>query len=171
MWGIHGGRTGDANNLFLKQNCIALGWHKVGDLSKLAANREAFKAAVAEKFPEKKAGAIPVNAGQLFRFVHEAKTGDIVIYPSKADRHIHIGRIDGSYVYSPTGEPTYPHRRKVEWLTDLPRTKFSQGALHEIGSAMSFFAVKTYADEFRIIIEGKAAPTPVAKDESVAAIA
>jgi restriction system protein len=83
MWGIHGGRTGDANTLFLKQDCIALGWHNVGDLSKLAANRETFKAVVAETFPEKKAGAIPVSAGQVFRFVHEARIGDLVIYPSK----------------------------------------------------------------------------------------
>jgi restriction system protein len=171
MWGIHGGRTGDANTLFLKQDCIALGWHKVGDLSKLAANRETFKAVVAETFPEKKAGAIPVSAGQLFRFVHEARIGDLVIYPSKADRHVHIGRIDGNYVYSSTGEATYPHRRKVQWLSELPRTRFSQGALHEIGAAMSFFAVKTYADEFRAAIEGKSVATPVADDESVAAVA
>src|SRR5262249_17735939 len=86
MWGIHGGRTGDANSLFLQQNCIALGWHAVGDLSKLAATREAFKAELASKYPEKKAGAIPVDAGQLFRFVYEAKNGDIIIYPSRMDR-------------------------------------------------------------------------------------
>jgi restriction system protein len=36
---------------------------------------------------------------------------------------------------------------------------------------MSFFAIKTYADEFRSVIEGKTIPTPVAEDESVAAIA
>jgi restriction system protein len=171
MWGIHGGRTGDANTLFLTENCIALGWHKIGDLSKLGANREAFKAELATKFPEKKAGSIPVNAGQLFRFVYDAKIGDIVIYPSKADRHIHIGRIKGDYVYAPKGEATYPHRRAVEWLKEFPRTHFSQGALHEVGSALSFFAVKTYADEFRVAIEGKIQPTSVAEDISVAAVA
>jgi restriction system protein len=171
MWGIHGGRTGDANNLFLQQNCIALGWHAVGNLSKLAATRDAFKSELASKYPEKKAGAIPVDAGQLFRFVYEAKNGDIIIYPSKADRHIHVGRIVGNYTYSSQGEITYPHRRQVVWLKDLPRTQFSQGALHEIGSAMSFFAVKTYADEFTAVIEGKTAPTPVAEDKSVAVVA
>jgi restriction system protein len=81
--GIRGGRTGDADALFLRDNCIALGWHELGDLSKLAANREAFKAELASKFPEKNAGAIPVGAGQLFRFVHEAMISDIVIYPPK----------------------------------------------------------------------------------------
>ena len=171
MWGIHGGRTGDADKLFLTDSCIALGWHKVGDLSKLAASREAFKAVIADKYPEKKAGAVPVDAGQLFRFVYEAKIGDIAIYPSKADRLIHIGHISGNYSFNSKGEVTYPHRRHVEWLKDVPRTQFSQGALHEVGSAMSFFAVKTYADEFRAAIEGKTAPTPVAEDDSVAAVA
>ncbi len=169
MWGIHGGRTGDANTLFLKQNCIALGWHKLGNLAKLPANREAFKAEVAAKFPEKKAGAIPVDAGQLFRFVHEAKIGDLVAYPSKADRHIHIGRIKSEYEYSPKDEESYPHRRRVEWLKDVPRTKFSQGALHEIGAAMSFFAVKS--EEFRAAIEGKALSSSIAEDETVVAVA
>jgi restriction system protein len=167
MWGIHGGRTGDADNLFLTASCIALGWHKIADLSRLSPNREAFKAEVSEKFPEKKAGAIPVDAGQLFRFVHEAKVGDIVIYPSKADRQVHIGRVISNYEYSTQGEKAYPHRRKVEWLKAYPRTQFSQGALHEIGAAMSFFAVKTYSDEFRAAIEGRALPTPIAEDESV----
>jgi restriction system protein len=144
---------------------------EASSLSKLAANRDAFKAEVADKFPDKKAGAIPVDAGQLFRFVYEAKVADIVIYPAKADRHIHIGRITGNYSYNAKGEVTYPHRRRVEWLKNLPRTQFSQGALHEVGSAMSFFAVKTYAEEFRAVIEGKMQPPPVAEDATVAVVA
>lgn len=170
-WGIHGGRTGDADTLFLKENRIALGWHRVGDLSQLVPTRDAFKAELASKFPEKKAGAIPVDAGQLFRFVHEAKVGDVVVYPSKVDRHIHIGRISGNYSYEAKGEINYPHRRAIQWLRDLPRTHFSQGALYEVGSAMSFFAVKTYSDEFRSAVEGSSTPTPVADDESVALVA
>ena len=39
IWGIH---TKD-DNLFLKDNLIAIGWHEMGDLSKIAANRDAFK--------------------------------------------------------------------------------------------------------------------------------
>jgi restriction system protein len=65
-------------------------------------------------------------------------------------------------------EATVPKR----WLCAVPRTQFSQGALYEIGSAISLFLVKNYADEFRAVVEGKAAPvTPVAQDESVAAVA
>jgi restriction system protein len=60
----------------------------------------------------------------------------------------------------------------VKWLKSIPRTRFSQGALYEIGSAMSFFLVKNFADEFRAAIEGKTVPTAIiAQDDSVAAVA
>jgi restriction system protein len=172
IWGIHGGKTGDADSLFLKKNCVAIGWVKMGDLTQIKPDREAFKARVGEVYPDKKPGAIPNNAGQLFRFVHEMKKGDLVAYPSKRDRQVHLGRVEGDYRYDPTTEPGYPHVRAVKWLRAVPRTHFSQGALYEIGSAMSFFLLKNYADEFRAAVEGKAIPAPpVGQDESVAAVA
>lgn len=81
MWGIHGGQTGDADALFLKQNMIALGWDHMGSLASLPPDREAFKAAMAKVYPDDKPGAIRNNAGQLFRFVHEMQNDDFVIYP------------------------------------------------------------------------------------------
>ncbi len=172
LWGIHAGKTGDADTLFLKRNRIAIGWVKMGDLGALKADREAFKSRVAEVYPEKKPGAIPNNAGQLFRFVHEMKSGDIAIYPSKRDRQVHLGRVEGNYTYDPRIEPGYPNLRAINWLRSVPRTQFSQGALYEIGSALSLFLVRNYADEFRAALEGKATPpTPVGQDESVAAVA
>ena len=171
IWGIHAGKTGDADSLFLKRNCVALGWTKMTDLSVLAPNRDAFKSRVAEMYPDKP-GAVPVNAGQLFRFVHEMKKGDFVAYPSKRDRHIHLGRVEGDYHYDPNTEPGYPHVRAVKWRRDVPRTAFSQGALYEIGSAMSFFLLKNYVEEFRAALETQ--PTtvlPIAQDDTVAAVA
>jgi restriction system protein len=171
LWGIHAGKTGDAESLFLKGNCVALGWSKMGDLSSLRPDREAFKARVAEAYPHFKAGAIPNSAGQLFRFVHEMKRGDIVLYPSKRDRQVHFGRVEGPYKYDPDKEPGYPNLRPVIWLRALPRTHFTQGALYEIGSALSFFQVKTYAEEFLAALEGKSAPPPVHEDASAAEVA
>src|SRR5215470_5196095 len=79
MWGIHAGDLGQADGLF-KKNFVALGWEEISDLSKLTADREAFKKIVAETYPDAKPGVIPNYAGQLFRFVHEMKIGDFVIY-------------------------------------------------------------------------------------------
>ena len=171
MWGIHAGRTGDAHTLFLEKNHIAVGWPQMGDLGKIGADREAFKAKVSECFPESKPSAIPNNAGQLFRFVYEIKEGDYVIYPSKHDRQIHIGKVTGAYKFDPSLERAYPNVRPVKWLRSLPRTHFKQGALYEIGSAMSLFQVKNYTEEFLAAIEGKVAPQPVTADETVALVA
>jgi restriction system protein len=52
-----------------------VGWTKMGSLSALKPSRDAFKARVAEVYPDAKPGAIPNNAGQLFRFVHEMQLG------------------------------------------------------------------------------------------------
>jgi restriction system protein len=171
VWGIHGGRTGDADTLFRKKNYIALGWSRVGNLAQIPATRDAFKETLVRHYPDKKPGAVPVEAGQLFRFVHEMQNGDLVVYPSSVDRQIHIGEVSGAYVYHPDEELGYPHRRPVKWLRSVPRTQFTQGALYETGSAMSFFQIRNYADEFLAALEGKMPlPQPATEDETVALV-
>lgn len=166
VWGIHAGRTGDAETFFLKKNRIGIGWAKVGDVSALPATRDAFKGAVETAYPDKKPGAIPNNAGQIYRFVHEMKPGDLVAYPSKLDRRVYVGRIEGQYKHDPQTEPGYPHTRAVKWLKSVAREQLTQGALFELGSAMSFFLLKNFADEFRAAAEGKASAPPVQDDET-----
>ncbi len=148
LWGIHAGKTGDAHTIFYSQNVVALGWTAMDDLSKLLPNREAFKETFAVKHPEAKKGAIPVNAGQMYRFVYEMKIGDLVAYPSKTDHMIHIANIIGDYFYDSDYRRSYPHQRKVNWICKVPRSFFSQEALYEIGSAMSLFQIKTHTSEF-----------------------
>lgn len=171
IWGIHGGKTGDADNIFLKKNQIALGWDKLGDLGELKPTRDDFKKALQEGYPDRKPGYYPMATGQLFRFVHEMKDGDLIIYPSKRDKRVHIGEIIGPYQYLVKSADTYPHRRAVKWLKDFPRTKFTQGALYEIGSAMSFFQVKNYADEFLLSLTGQELTQGGIRDETITFVA
>lgn len=143
VWGIH---TMD-DNMFLHGNKIAIGWPEMGDLSRLNNSRDAFKAAYAEAYSDAKPGSIPTCAGMLYRFVNEVQVGDYIVFPSKLDRMINIGVVESEYKYDGT-ENDYVQQRDVKWLKHIQRTSFSQGALYEIGSALSFFAVKNYADEF-----------------------
>lgn len=143
VWGIH---TLD-DNLFLKENVIAIGWEEIGDLNKIAPDREAFKKKYIETFPNDKKMKVATSAGMLYRFALEVQIGDYIVFPSKINREINIGTIESDYIYNPD-EEVYVQQRKVKWLKHLPRTVFSQGSLYEIGSAMSFFSVKNYADEF-----------------------
>ena len=166
IWGIHA----KDEQLFLKGNMIAIGWQAMGDLSKIDASREVFKVKYEETYPDAKKGSIATSAGMLYRFCYEAKPGDYVVFPSKFNREVNIGIIEGDYVYKPQTE--FGNTRTVKWLKHLPRTAFSQGALYEIGSAMTFFSVKNYADEFMGALDKKAKNiTSEEEDESIGATA
>lgn len=168
IWGIHAGRYGDADKLFLKGKVIALGWPQMEDLSGYH-TREDFKAAYQALHPDFSTMKVAAAAGQLFRFVREIQGGDLVVYPSQWDREVHIGKVTGDYSYIQDDKVEFPNRRQVEWLKSAPRTAFSQGALYEMGSAMSLFQIKTYAEEVLGILEG-AQPISVAEDEEVSAL-
>lgn len=165
FWGIHGGKTGDADSLFRKQDCIALGWEKMPDLSTLAQNREAYKERLLETHPHYKPGAIPVAAGQLYRFVNEMEIGDFVIYRSKVTHKFHIGEVTGTYQYAPNDNQSYPHQRSVRWVKEVSPTSKSQGALYEMGSAMSFFQVRNYADEWLVSLQPTTTKTKTTEEE------
>lgn len=167
IWCIHGSKTGDTEPLFLKKNHIAIGWARLGDLRELKGDREAFKTRLAARYADKKPGAVLNYSSQLFRFAHEIKSGDIVVYPSPRTHQVHIGQVDGPYKYDPSIQAGYPDLRPVRWLCSLPRTFFSLGALYEIGSPMSFFQIRNFADEFRAALEDKLQGS-VGSDETVA---
>lgn len=162
MWGIH---TQD-DNLFLRGNVIAIGWKEMGDLSAVAADREAFRAEYSKVYPNSKKGSIATSSGMLYRFVHEMQNGDYVVFPSKSDRMVNIGVVEGEYQYVQDAFE-YQQQRKVRWIKHLPRTAFSQGALYEIGSFLSLFTVKNYADEFLSALEKGFQKQLQAEDESV----
>lgn len=169
MWGIH---TLD-DHLFLKDNVIAIGWHEMGDLSVIEATREAFKEKYIAAYPDVKKGSIATSSGMLYRFCHEVEIGDYIVFPSKVDKMVNIGVVEGQYYYDGS-QPEYVQQRKVKWLKHLPRTAFTQGALYEIGSAMTFFSVKSYADEFLTALENKTKvvlSVDDSEDESVGATA
>ena len=166
VWGIHTTQE----NLFLPNNIIGIGWAEMGDIKCAGDNRDDIKKKYAEIYPDATSGSIATCVGMLYRFVYEVQIGDYVVYPSKADRKINIGVIESDY-YNEPAENKYTQRRKVKWLKSFPRTDFSQGALYEVGSALTFFQVKNYADEYLAALEGKKASLDTSIDESIGATA
>ncbi len=159
LWGIHMGAHHGMRPV--EEGFVAIGWPDMGDLSKLAATREAFKARFADMHPHDKPGAVPVKAGVLYRFMCEMQVGDVVVFPSKPDRRVNIGRITGDYQFDPesleTGQRDLEcaHMRTVAWEIHRPRADFSQSALHEIGSALTLFQVNNNAEEFLAALAGE----------------
>jgi len=170
IWGIH-----TKNDLlFLNEDVIAIGWKEMGDLKQIEASRDAFKKHYSNVYTDVKKGSIANGAGMLYRFIYEVQIGDYVVFPSKIDRQINIGIVEGDYTYNQDADE-YVQQRKVKWLKHLPRTAFSQGALYELGAAMSFFMVKNYADEYLSALDNNFKQTALSsgdsEDESVGATA
>ncbi len=171
VWGIH---TRD-DMLFLNGNLIAIGWEEMGDLSSMK-EREDIRKKMGECYPDASKQSIATNTGQIYRFVHEVQAGDYVVFPSKIDRMINIGIVEGEYYYAQAANDTgydYLNRRKVKWLKHISRQMFSQGALYEVGSALTIFQIKNYTDEYLSALnkDFKKVTEAVVEDDTVAATA
>ena len=163
IWGIHN----DEPELdLLGEGFVSVGWDEIGDLRDCGNDKDALKQLLVARYPQAKAGAIPVWAGVLRRFAFEMQAGDFVISPRKADSTLSFGRVAGEYYFD--GSMTHHHRRPVEWLrTGVPRATFSQSARYEIGSAVTLFRVKNHAEEFRTFIDTGSPGASVVDQESL----
>ena len=149
VWAVRAGAAGQADCVFLERSQIAIAFADASeDLSALAPTRGAFKQMFGRS-GDAKPSAIPIQAGQLYRFVHELSIGDNIVYPRRADRTLHWGEIAGPYVFDADGSEEFAHRRAVRWIGKMSRDALSQGALYEIGAALTLFEVKSFAAEFR----------------------
>jgi restriction system protein len=146
IWAVRAGRDNQADHLFVHRDQLAIGFAAAGDARLLKPTRAAFRHAFGA---QEAAGSIPIQAGQLFRFAHEMKVGDAVVYPRKIDRTLRWGEVTGDYVFDSVDGADFPHRRKVRWMGARSRDDFSPGALYELGSVLTLFEVKTFADEVR----------------------
>ena len=171
LWCVRAGEAGQADSVFLKKNYLAIGWEEMGDLSTIPATKEAFKAKIAPVYSNRKPGAIAGFAGMLYRFVHEMKPGDLVLYRSKIDKQFHVGEITGDYTYNPNIISAYPNVRPVKWLKSFPVTQFTQGATSEANSTLTVFMVRNYADEFISALAGETPTTKNGGDQTVAIVA
>ena len=144
-WGIHNNR---AEIDFVDEGFVALGWDLIAeDARDLADDREALKAELRRHYPHKNERAIGAWAGIFVRFVAEAQPGDVVVHPHKEEKTINFGRIAGPYEYA-AGAATRRHRRRVRWTgTGVPRDAFTQEALWEIGSTLTFFRIRNHVHE------------------------
>jgi len=156
VWGIHAGKYGDAHDLFIQHNVIAIGWPELGDLLKLDPTRDAFYDKYRQAEPTASKQSIANSAGQPYRFAHECEVGDFVVY--RRGQEVRLAEVTGPVEYHPDRNPNYPQQRPVKWAKVVPASAFSLGALHEAGSAMSFFSIRNYADEFLAALAGEKPP-------------
>jgi restriction system protein len=144
LWGVHAGKLGAAEDLFLQESVIAIAWEELGDLGKLQHAREAFLERYREVYGRTlKERAVSASAGQVYRFVHDVRIGDLIVF--RARTILHLGTVAGPYTY--TASSDYPHRRAVNWLSSIGTDAVSKGALQELKSMLALFRVRHHAAE------------------------
>lgn len=153
IWAIRAGSRGQADSVFLDDNHIAFSSLAIDDdVGLLPQERVAFKDLIAHSGDHTEDGSSQrsdaIHAGQIYRFVHEIRIGDRIIYPRKSDRTLHWGTVTGPYIYHGEDGLDFAHRRPVRWIAQATRDDFSPGALFEIGSLLSLFRVREFALEF-----------------------
>ena len=122
VWVIRAGKYGGKDQFALDNNCVALGWVGLPDLT--GRSPQEVEAHLARHH-----GKVPAHhVHQPLRFRDEPQKGELVIMPSKTDlAYVAIGEINGDYEYH--GDAKYDwikHRRSAKWLdkrflrADLP---------------------------------------------------
>lgn len=149
VWCIFPRRDKAVHDLFFESHSVGLGFSNLGDLRKLPPNREAFKAAFSKGvlvklfYPKR---TINILYSMIYRFVHEAEVGDLIIYPPTwIERVIHVGRIKSDYYYLPKQPQGYTDLRNVDWIGSFSRDSFTTEALKGISVNLAFFQIRNQA--------------------------
>lgn len=184
LWVVHIGNNDRVALRALEEGFLAIGWPEIGDLTPHG-SREKMRAAFEAAYPTAKPKTVSSSYGQPYRFAHTMREGDPVVFPIKPTGEIAVGRVAGPYRRTDASDlAEYPHVRPVDWLAVVPRTAFTQAALHSFGSFLTVSTSDDYLEEVAAVLanatsgtgslepsENGATPPPVdaAADEPEAA--
>lgn len=158
LWVVHIGNDDRIALRAREEGFVAIGWEEMGDLSQFA-TREEMRSAMEKTYPSWKTKTISSCYGQTFRFAHEMQVDDLVVLPVRPTSEIAIGRVSGPYRWGKDDADLvatgYPNVRAVDWLEMVPRTVFSQAALHSFGSFLSVSTSDDYMEEVLGVLAGE----------------
>lgn len=156
---------------------VAIGWDDVPCLPENERTQQ-----LIDQLKEKGYGQPTRVLNQVYRFCTELKKGDVVIIPSESSAAFAFGYIedDGIFEIKPSlddiesGKCVYTRRRKVRWITDVPKNRVdpklfaffrNQLALSQandqaelIDRAISSFYIKDNIAHFTLNVEIEKSP-------------
>lgn len=164
LWVIHIGNDDRIAMRALDESFVCIGWTAMGDLSPYD-TRPKMREAMEATWPDWKPKTVSSSYGQPYRFAHEMQVGDTLVFPVGPTGEIAIGRVTGPYQWSQDPDLVahdYNNFRPVEWLKVVPRTSFSQAALHSFGSFLTVSTSDDYLEEVEAVLKGEALPDVLA---------
>ena len=165
MWMVRAGRNAFLIDNFRKNNYVAIGWNKIGDIGRIS-SREKIKGMLQEKYSYEKRNELNIDAGQISRFLFDFKKGDYVLSYDPTNRQYLVGEIESDYEYNDKLSE-YHHVRRVKWLGEVSRDKLSIAPRNTLGAISTIFRInETAAKEIMGILEGKEkAPAEIVEEE------
>ena len=97
-------------------DCVAIGWPKVGDLSQFKHNQESRSqiAQLLREHYELSPSVASRKAGEILNFAAVMTDGELVLAAS-GERVLGLGQIAGPYRFDSQTQEDAPHQRSVEW--------------------------------------------------------
>ena len=150
------------------ERLVGISYRVVEDISQIQ-NKNQLKDVYQRSNPDASSGRINSAAGQLFRFTHEIKIGDIVLTPDRDKRSVLYGKIVSGYLFSSDGLfPGKSHSRKVEWNGEFNRDDMSTSLKNSAGSLSTVFNLDKHKNELlRLMKQEVDSPIePIPDDET-----
>lgn len=140
VWAGEGGRYADA---FVKGEYVAIGWPEVQDLHRVDSYDE-LRARLQEAYPNQQQGQLRNYLGQVANFILKVRIGDLVVTPGSDGIWVHVGEVISHpfKVLSVDESSPYPHRRKVEWLSKVRPSDFSESIQRSLRSSQAVFRIR-----------------------------
>lgn len=161
MWMVRAGRNAALVQDFEEKEYVAVGWHKIGNLTEINSKEDLEKLHM-QAYGDEKAAKRRMSIGQVYRFRFDMKKGDMVSTYNPELRIYLVGEIVSDYQYILDSPGGYNHIRKVEWKGKVKRDSLSVGTKNTVGAIMTLFLLSDSASqEFQLLLSGK---VPVPED-------
>lgn len=153
LFGMHIKEKNDA--LSEENPHVCIGWSNLGDLSDIDSKEQLSE--LYEANYDKNNRGRGQDVGQIWRFIHDMKVGDYVIFAENSV--FHIGRIESDYCYDTTERESqdsdYKSNRKVKWLKkNISRNVLSTNLHNSLKTAMSIWTLNDYKSAVLDLLRG-----------------
>ncbi len=144
MWLVRAGEDGYLIEEFVAREVIAIGWHKISDLSAVT-SQEKIKERYNRAYPDAKPVKARLAVSMICRFRFTLEMDQKVVTYDPQQREYLIGNIMSDY-YHNTDEiseaiSNYAHLRRVDWLGRVSRDALSVSSRNSLGSIQTLFSV------------------------------
>jgi restriction system protein len=144
VWVVRAGRDSLYVGEFLSKSMVAIGWAKLGDLSRVRTKEEITRL-VEQNWPDNNKFQNMVSIGQVYRFREELTPGKPVLTYDSNRRIYHLGEITGEYAYHPEYDPELVHTKAVRWEREIKRDSLSAATKNSLGAISTIFCISISA--------------------------